>query len=128
VQKIPYQLIARTDWWGKRIQLGQVLGGEPNACRLHLLFQVAALGAEILEIFTIGEKSENGGREHLFRETGLTIKTLLRTSLEKLDGRIFSKVDRVQLGGMPAQLAEEVATYFPPGFCIYGSGGDVGSR
>ena len=41
---------------GKRIQLGQVLGGEPNACRLHVLFQVAALGAEILEIFTIGEK------------------------------------------------------------------------
>jgi hypothetical protein len=80
-----------------------------------------------LEIFTIGEKSENGGREHLFRETGLTIKTLWRTSLEKMDGGIFSKVDRVHLGGMPVQLAEEVATYFPPGFCIYGSGGDVGS-
>jgi hypothetical protein len=74
------------------------------------------------------KKSENGGRKHLFRETGLTIKTLLRTSLEKLDGRIFSKIDRVQLGGMPAQLAEEVATYFPLGFCIYGSGADVGSR
>jgi adenine phosphoribosyltransferase len=84
-------------------------------------------GAEILEIFTIGEKSENGGREHLFRETGLTIKTLLRTSLEKLEGKVFSKVDQVHLGRMPTQLAEEVASHFPPGFCIFGSGGDSGS-
>src|SRR6266446_7514591 len=94
---------------------------------VSLVRAIRQSGAEILEICTIGEKSENGGREHLFRETGLTIKTLLRTGLEKLDGKTFSKVDRVHLGRMPAQLAEEVATYFPPGFCIYGSGGDRGS-
>lgn len=83
--------------------------------------------AEILEIFTIGEKSENRGREYLFRETGLRIKTLLRTRLEELDGKVFSKVDRIHLGRMPAHLAEEVVRDFPPGFCVFGSGGDAGA-
>jgi adenine phosphoribosyltransferase len=94
---------------------------------VSLVQAIRQSGAEILEIFTIGEKSDNRGREHLFRETGLTIKTLLRTSLEKLEGKIVSKVDRVHLGRMPAQLAEEVASHFSPGFCIFGSGGDSGS-
>jgi adenine phosphoribosyltransferase len=94
---------------------------------VSLVRAIRQSGAEILEIFTIGEKSENGGREHLFRETGLTLKTLLRTSLEKIEGKVFSKVDQVHLGRMPAQLAEEVASHFSPGFCIFGSGGDSGS-
>ena len=61
--------------------------------------------AEILEIFTIGEQSENRGREQSFRETGLRIKTLLRTGLEQLDGKVFSKVDRIHVGRTPAYLA-----------------------
>jgi adenine phosphoribosyltransferase len=94
---------------------------------VSLVRAIRQAGAKILEIFTIGEKSENRGREHLFRETGLTIKTLLRTSLETKEGKLFSKVDQIHLGEMPTQLAEEVASHFPPGFCIFGSGGDVGS-
>jgi adenine phosphoribosyltransferase len=89
---------------------------------VSLVRAIRQAGAEILEIFTIGEKSENRGREHLFRETGLTIKTLLRTSLESKDGKVFSKVDRVHLGRMPVSLAEEVAKDFPSGFCVFGSG------
>jgi hypothetical protein len=41
--------------------------------------------------------------------------------------KVLSRVDQVHLGRMPAQLAEEVASHFPPGFCIFGSGGDSGS-
>ena len=94
---------------------------------VSLVRAIRQSGAEILEIFTIGEKSENGGREHLFRETGLTIKTLLRTSLEKLEGKVFSKVDQVHLGRMPSQLAKKVASHFSPSFCVPGSGEDASS-
>lgn len=89
---------------------------------VSLVQAIRQSGAEILEIFTIGEKSENCGREHLFQKTGLTIKTLLCTSLEARDGKVFSKVDKVHLGRMPRQLAEEVAKHFPADFCTSGSG------
>jgi adenine phosphoribosyltransferase len=89
---------------------------------VSLVRAVEQAGAEILEVFTIGEKSENRGREHLFQETGLTIKTLLRTSLETRAGKVYSRVDRVHLGRMPTLLANEVIKYFPLGFCISGSG------
>jgi adenine phosphoribosyltransferase len=89
---------------------------------VSLVRAIRQTGAEILEIFTIGEKSENRGREHLFQETGLSIKTLMRTSLETRDGKVFSKVDNVHLGRMPRSLTEQVAKHFPAGFCIPGSG------
>jgi adenine phosphoribosyltransferase len=94
---------------------------------VSLVRAIRQTGAEILEIFTIGEKSENHGREHLFRETGFNVKTLLHSSLETRDGKVFSKVDQVHLGRMPEPLMEEVAKDFPAGFCVSGSGGGVRS-
>src|SRR5580704_19091254 len=79
---------------------------------VSLVRAIRQTGAEILEIFTIGEKSENHGREHLFRETGFNVKTLLHSSLETRDGKVFSKVDQVHLGRMPEPLMEEVAKDF----------------
>jgi adenine phosphoribosyltransferase len=89
-----------------------------------LVRAIRQTGAEILEIFTIGEKRENRGREHLLRATGLTMKTMLRTNLEPRDGKVFSKVNQIHLGRMPAEWAEAVANDFPAGFCISGSGED----
>ena len=62
---------------------------------VSLVQAIRQSGAAILEIFTIGEKSENRGREHLLQETGFTVKTLLRTSLARTGDKVFSKVDRV---------------------------------
>jgi adenine phosphoribosyltransferase len=78
-------------------------------------------GAEILEILTIGEKTENRGREKLRAETGLEVKTLLETTLEKTAGGMRSKVIRVHLGNMPEDIRKEVSRAFPEGFCISGS-------
>jgi hypothetical protein len=52
------------------------------------------------------------------------MKTMLRTNLESRDGKVFSKVNQIHLGRMPAEWAETVANDFPAGFCISGSGED----
>jgi adenine phosphoribosyltransferase len=88
-----------------------------------LIEAVRATGATILEILTIGEKTENGGREFLLRKTGLQIKTMLATSLEHHDGRCYSKLVRFHLGRLPMRIFREVAAAFPVGFCQLGSGG-----
>jgi adenine/guanine phosphoribosyltransferase-like PRPP-binding protein len=87
-----------------------------------LIEAVRITGATILEILTIGEKSENGGREFLKAKTGLSIKTMLSTSLETRDGKCYSKLIRFHLGKLPTPLLKEVASAFPPGFCVPGSG------
>jgi adenine phosphoribosyltransferase len=87
-----------------------------------LVEAVRMTGATILEILTIGEKSENGGREFLRKKTGLSIKTMLATSLEHRDGKCYSKLIRFHLGKMPAKLFREVAAAFPQDFCQLGSG------
>jgi adenine phosphoribosyltransferase len=87
-----------------------------------LIEAVRITGAEILEVFTIGEKSENGGRKFLREKTGLEVKTMLATSLEKRDGRCHSKLVRFHLGRLPKKLFTEVASAFPQGFCVPGSG------
>jgi adenine phosphoribosyltransferase len=87
-----------------------------------LIEAVRITGATILEILTIGEKSENGGRRFLKEKTGLDIKTMLATSLEEREGRCYSKLVRFHLGKLPPQLFREVAAAFPPGFCLPGSG------
>lgn len=89
---------------------------------LALVEAVRITGATILEILTIGEKSENGGRAFLKEKTGLHIKTMLATSLERRDGRCYSKLIRFHLGKLPGKLFREVASAFPPGFCQPGSG------
>jgi adenine/guanine phosphoribosyltransferase-like PRPP-binding protein len=87
-----------------------------------LIEAVRITGATILEILTIGEKSENGGREFLKAKTGLSIKTMLSTSLETRDGKCYSKLVRFHLGRLPKPLFQEVAAAFPHGFCRPGSG------
>src|SRR5258708_1974585 len=57
-----------------------------------LIEAVRMTGATILEILTIGEKSENGGRDFLKQKTGFDIKTMLATSLEYREGRCYSKL------------------------------------
>ena len=88
-----------------------------------LIEAVRVAGATILEILTIGEKSENGGRAFLREKTGLGLKTMLVTSLERRDdGACYSKLVRFHLGRLPAKLLREVAAEFPAGFCVAGSG------
>jgi adenine phosphoribosyltransferase len=89
---------------------------------LALVEAVRAAGASILEIFTIGEKSENRGRAYLKAKTGLSLKTMLVTTLEERDGRCYSKLVRFHLGKLPSRLFQEVEKAFPPGFCVPGSG------
>jgi len=87
-----------------------------------LVKAIREAGAHILEILTIGEKEENHGRRHLLAETGLSVKTMLVTTLTAAEAGFRSKVVRVHLGDMPALLAEKVAAHFPVGFCRSGSG------
>ena len=89
---------------------------------VSLIQAVQAAGATILEILTIGEKSENRGRAFLKEKTGLPLKTMLATSLEYRDGGCFSKLNRFHLGRLPDATLAEVAAAFPPAFCVAGSG------
>jgi adenine phosphoribosyltransferase len=87
-----------------------------------LIDAVHSTGATILEVLTIGEKTENGGRAFVKKRTGCEVKTMLATSLERREGRCYSKLLGFHLGRMPAALFKEVAAAFPPGFCKLGSG------
>jgi adenine/guanine phosphoribosyltransferase-like PRPP-binding protein len=83
---------------------------------------VCRAGAVIEEVFTIGEKVENGGR-HLLRKTiGIEDKTMLTTTLERVGDQCFSKLLNFHLGRMPDPLFSEVASAFPDGNCRRGSG------
>jgi adenine phosphoribosyltransferase len=83
---------------------------------------VRQAGATILEVLTIGEKTENRGRQFLQKMTGLTVKTMLSTCLEKREGHWYSKITQFHLGCLPSDLATKVARAFPIGFCQSGSG------
>jgi adenine phosphoribosyltransferase len=83
---------------------------------------VLKAGATIEEIFTIGEKVENGGRELLRRATGIELKTMLATNLDRIGDQCYSKLLRFHFGDMPGPLFAEVARAFPPGYCRSGSG------
>ncbi len=89
---------------------------------VSLIQAVQKAGGEILEIFTIGEKSENQGRAHILKETGLPLKTLLVSDLEERDSQLFSKVRHCNLGHLDPEIFAAIATHFPPGFCRLGSG------
>jgi len=87
-----------------------------------LVKAIREAGAQILEILTIGEKEENHGRHHLLEETGVPLKTMLVTTLTPFEIGFRSRVVQVNLGDMPAALAEAVSGHFPAGFCRLGSG------
>jgi adenine phosphoribosyltransferase len=89
---------------------------------ISLVKAIRRVGAEILEILTVGEKTENLGREKLANETGLSVKTILATRLESGPQGIRSKAVRVHLGRMDAELANQVIAAFPDGFCVGGFG------
>jgi adenine phosphoribosyltransferase len=90
-----------------------------------LIDAVRAAGAVILEVLTIGEKTENGGREFLKRKTGLDLKTMLATGLQHRDGACCSELLRFHLGNLPDDLFQEVAAAFQPGVCRPGSGESI---
>ena len=79
-------------------------------------------GAIIEEIFTIGEKVENGGRELLRNAIGVEVKTMLATNLTRVGDQCYSRLLRFHFGDMPEPLFTEVAAAFPPGYCQLGSG------
>jgi adenine/guanine phosphoribosyltransferase-like PRPP-binding protein len=83
---------------------------------------VRSAGAIIEEIFTIGEKVENGGRKLLRDATGIEVKTMLSTNLTRIGGQCYSKLLNFHFGKMPEELFAEVAKAFPPGYCLRGSG------
>lgn len=87
-----------------------------------LIEAIQATGATILEVLTIGEKTENGGRAFVTQKTGHVTKTILATSLETRNGQCYSKLIRFHLGRLPATIFLEVAAAFPPGLCQLGSG------
>jgi adenine/guanine phosphoribosyltransferase-like PRPP-binding protein len=83
---------------------------------------VRSAGAVIEEIFTIGEKVENGGRQFLRDAVGIEVKTMLATTLERVGDQCYSKLLRFHFGDMPAPLFTEVSSAFPAGYCCLGSG------
>lgn len=83
---------------------------------------VRSAGGVIEEIFTIGEKVENGGRALLRNAAGVEVKTMLATDLNRVGDQCYSKVLRFHFGDMPEALFAEVARAFPPGYCRRGSG------
>lgn len=87
-----------------------------------LVDAVRLAGADILEIFTVGEKTENAGRAWLHRHCGLTLKTLVASRMEQIDGAWYSRVTHVNLGHLESSLLAQVAQHFPAGFCRAGSG------
>lgn len=87
-----------------------------------LIQAVKKTGAEILEVFTIGEKAENQGRQFVLQETGLHLKTLLVTDMERRSEGLFSRVVRCHLGNLDPDAFGYVASHFPEGFCQLGSG------
>lgn len=92
---------------------------------VSLIQAITATGADILEIFTIGEKTENKGRDFIAQKTGLKVKTLLATDLHD-DGRgLRSRVKHVNLGRLDETCFAEVSQHFPPGFCRTGSGFNI---
>jgi len=58
---------------------------------VSLVRAIRQSGAEILEIFTVGEKSENGGREYLFRETGRPSKHCCAPASKNWTGEFFRR-------------------------------------
>jgi len=87
-----------------------------------LVEAVRRTGAEILELFAVGEKTENRGRQKIQRETGLRIKTLVATDLVTQNGDPRSRVLRFNLGHLSRALFQKVAAAFPRGLCHLGSG------
>jgi adenine phosphoribosyltransferase len=86
---------------------------------------VAVAGGEVIEVLTIGEKTENGGRAFVAEALGLSIKTIVETDLVDRGTGPRSRVRRINLGRLNRHCFESVARHFPPGFCQLGSGADV---
>lgn len=87
-----------------------------------LIQAIRNAGAEILEAFTIAEKTENRGRHFVCQKTGIQVKTLLASDLEHRPEGVFSRVLRCHLGCLESDLFTQVETAFPQGFCHPGSG------
>lgn len=87
-----------------------------------LIQAIRKAGAEILEAFTIAEKTENKGRQFVLQETGVQVKTLLASDLEQRQQGLHSRVLHCHLGSLDADRFAQVSAAFPEGFCRLGSG------
>jgi adenine phosphoribosyltransferase len=87
-----------------------------------LIESVRKAGAEILEVFTIAEKTENLGRQYVYEQTGIQVKTLLASDIEQKADGTFSRVLHCNLGKLSSPSFAQVAAQFPAGFCRPGSG------
>ena len=90
-----------------------------------LIEAVRLAGGEILEVFTVGEKTENDGRRYLRERSGLAVKTLIASTMEQIGEVVHSRVTHVNLGRIDAGLLAQVAQHFPPGFCRAGFGDTI---
>lgn len=90
-----------------------------------LVDAVRLAGGEILEVFTVGEKTENQGRAYLQQHCGLAVKTLIASTMARVDGALVSSVTHVNLGHIDAATLKAVAQHFPEGFCRAGSGQSI---
>jgi len=90
-----------------------------------LIEAVRLAGGEILEIFTVGEKTENDGRRYLREQSGLSVKTLIASTMEQIGEVLYSRVTHVNLGRIDAGVLAQVGAAFPPGFCRAGFGDDI---
>ena len=89
---------------------------------LALVRAIRQAGAEVVDAFTIGEKTENGGRAAIQAATGMQVKTLLASGMRQTPDGLRSEVLHVNLGRIDPDRLARVAAQFPPGFCRAGSG------
>ncbi|MFY9477298.1 MAG: phosphoribosyltransferase family protein [Aquabacterium sp.] len=87
-----------------------------------LVRAVRQAGAQVVEIFTIGEKLENTGRQRLMAAAGVTVKTLLASDMQPTPEGLRSRVRRVHLGKLDSAVFQRVCAHFPAGFCHLGHG------
>ncbi|QIL83611.1 hypothetical protein G7047_00345 [Diaphorobacter sp. HDW4A] len=89
---------------------------------LALVHAIREAGADVVDVFTIGEKTENGGRAAIAAACGVQVKTLLASDMREQAGELRSRVLHVNLGRIAPDVLTEVAAHFMPGFCRAGSG------
>lgn len=89
---------------------------------LALVAAIRSAGAQVVDVFAIGEKTENGGRRAIQAACGVQVKTLLASDMVPGPTGLRSRVRHMNLGRLDPDRLARVAAHFPPGFCRPGSG------
>ena len=90
-----------------------------------LVDAVRSTGAQVVDVFAIGEKTENAGRHAIREACGVQVKTLLASDMLPGPQGLKSRVRHMNLGCLDPDRLARVAEHFPPGFCRAGSGSDA---